>query len=134
MVDTKNTNPTTTSSFLQKIGEQARTEGGAACLRAATRQFMKTAQVPLLGALQRRKVNIRALESFLQTPLGEGLFGIGLGLVLPQVPGIKGRLAETMGAELRVQGMASIVSEVSEVLLEPLREALAAAFVAETGD
>lgn len=125
------------AGFMNRLGAKLKEEGGQAALRVGARQFLRTAKAPILGMLKRKGVHvehIQDLEDLLNTPIGEGLFGLGLGAIVPYVPGLGSKeVARVLGSELRVAGISLIGGELGDALLDPLREAIQAAFAGELG-
>lgn len=86
-------------------------------LRAGGRQVAKMVAVPLSAA--------SGLN--LQSPVGLALLHVALSLALPQVQG--GQVVSEMAREMRIDGLASLGDEMMDLLMGPLREALAAALL-----
>ena len=97
--------------------------------RAAAKQTIKSAKVPLLTFLKGQKVPGMAVE-FLTTQLdsenGEAALGLLLGTVMTYLPQFcADQKMNRLAKELRVFGMDCFISKIADIMLNPVRDQLA---------
>ena len=94
-----------------------------AALRIGTRQatrFTKEALVNILAAGQPGEFR-KMIATFLDTEAGEGVLKLVAGMLVNQIDP-ESDIARRMGMELRVDGMTDVGSQLSDVLLDPIRD------------
>jgi hypothetical protein len=135
------TTPSTTPSLLDSIMDTAKTDTIEGVKRAGVIQVVKTLKLALATAIakgQGRATKKRVAENmaFLNSDLGDAVFKIAIGALLPAFPAqLLGPLApyrERLCRELRVQGTAQVVVMGADLLLEPMRQAMLGLVADET--
>lgn len=102
-------------------------------LRAAARQIRKLAKAPLVAGLKARlsvknpREFTRAVTAFLDSELGDAALSVALGGIIRYAPFVPEEYRDRLSHELVVDGGAAAFDFAAEIVMAPVRDALAGA-------
>ncbi len=102
-------------------------------LRAAARQIRKLAKAPLIAGLKARlgvknpREFTRAVTAFLDSDLGDAALSVTLGGIIRYAPFVPEEYRDRLSHELVVDGGAAALDFAAEIVMAPVRDALAGA-------
>ena len=102
-------------------------------LRAAARQIRKLAKAPLVAGLKARlsvknpREFTRAVTAFLDSELGDAALSVALGGIIRYAPFVPEEYRDRLSHELVVDGGAAALDFAAEIVMAPVRDALAGA-------